>query len=57
MNGENAMKDSTANVENLNQSTSNTKIVVTRTFGDQNLMELITEYVAEKIKRESKVTE
>ena len=57
MNGENAMKDSTANVENLNQSTSNIKIVVTRTFGDQNLMELITEYVAEKIKRESKVAE
>ena len=51
------MKDSTANVENLNQSTSNIKIVVTRTFGDQNLMELITEYVAEKIKRESKVAE
>ena len=57
MNGENAMKDSTANVENLSQSTSNTKIVVTRTFGNQNLMELITEYVAEKIKRESKVAE
>ena len=51
------MKDSTANVENLSQSTSNTKIIVTRTFGDQNLMELITEYVAEKIKRESKVAE
>ena len=57
MNGENAMEDSTANVENLNKSMSNTKIIVTRTFGDQNLMELITEYVAEKIKRESKVAE
>jgi len=57
MNGENAMKDSTANVENLSQRMSNTKIIVTRTFGDQNLMELITEYVAEKIKRESKVAE
>jgi len=51
------MKDSTANVENLSQRMSNTKIIVTRTFGDQNLMELITEYVAEKIKRESKVAE
>ena len=57
MNGENAMKDSTTNVENSNRSKPNTKIIVTRTFGDQSLMELINEYVAEKIKRESKVAE